>query len=324
MEVDMSNTIEIAGISLTKPVVDDKYKSLIPPVEDYEPQGEEISALALGYKHNRPVMLMGHTGTGKNAAIRWFANKIGAPLFVVSLAEGTTSDNLIGLPVPVNGDKGLSVEWRDGVLPNALRAGGILVLDEINAADERTLMRLHDFLANDYDLNIYENPSGSERVSPTTGFMLVATANPADSGQYAGAKILNEATLDRFIVSEVQYLGLAQPEKEAVVIARASGIKHSRAMRIVEVMNTIRKACGIAPEPVKEGQPAYNLAMFVTASTRRAIDIAILSNDVPMMSAVEIAFTNKVNAEDRPVVHKLFLDSFAGEDAPKTEEVANA
>jgi hypothetical protein len=95
-------------------------------------------------------------------------------------------------------------------------------------------------------------------------------------------------------------------------------------MRIVEVMNTIRKACGIAPEPVKEGQPAYNLAMFVTASTRRAIDIAILSNDVPIMSAVEIAFTNKVNGEDRPIVHKLFLDSFAGEDAPKTEEVANA
>jgi len=310
-----TKTIEIAGITLDKPEVAPEFINYIPSAEHYEPQGEEIVSLALGYKHNRPVMLMGHTGTGKNAAIRWFANKIGAPLFVVSLAEGTTTDNLIGLPVPVNGEHGVSVQWRDGILPKALRAGGILVLDEINAADERTLMRLHDFLANDYDLNIYENPDGAERVSPTKGFMLVATANPADSGQYAGAKILNEATLDRFIVSEVDYIGLAQPEKEAAVISRASGIKHSRATRIVEVMNTVRKACGLAPEPVKEGEAAaFNLAMFVTASTRRAIDIAILSRDIPIMSAVEIAFTNKINSEDRPVVHKLFLDAFAGEE----------
>jgi MoxR-like ATPase len=331
----VSEQITIHGIALDKPKISGG-EHLIPAVEDYEIQGEEATALALGFKHKRPVMLTGHTGTGKNAAIRWFANKMGLPVYVVSLAEGTTTDQLIGMPIPVSGKGGIAVEWRDGSLPTALRTGGILVLDEINAADERTLMRLHDFLATEYKLNIYEKPDGAEYITPHASFMLVATANPADSGQYAGARVLNEATLDRFIVAEVDYLGLKNPEKEAAVIARATNIKHSRASRIVEVFNVVRRAAGLG-EPVLEKvknddgtetervkqQP---LSMFVTASTRRAIDIALLSSEISMMAAVEIAFTNKINGEDRPVVHKLFLDAFAADEEgqPVAEEVASA
>jgi len=330
----MGNEVQIHGISLEKPKISGG-EHLIPKPEDYEIQGEEATALALGFKHKRPVMLTGHTGTGKNAAIRWFANKMGLPVYVVSLAEGTTTDQLIGMPIPVSGNGGIAVEWRDGALPTALRQGGILVLDEINAADERTLMRLHDFLATEYRLNVYEKPDGAEFIEPHPAFMLVATANPADSGQYAGARILNEATLDRFIVAEVAYLGLENPEKEAAVIARAGKIKHSRATRIVEVFNSVRRAAGLG-EPVLEtiknedGSETQKvkqqpLSMFVTASTRRAIDIALLSTEISIMAAVEIAFTNKINGEDRPVVHKLFLDAFAGDDEsqPVVEEVAN-
>jgi MoxR-like ATPase len=72
----MGNEVQIHGISLEKPKISGG-EHLIPKPEDYEIQGEEATALALGFKHKRPVLLSGHTGTGKNAAVRWFANKMG-------------------------------------------------------------------------------------------------------------------------------------------------------------------------------------------------------------------------------------------------------
>lgn len=305
--------VSIGGIVIDKAPVAPEYAKFVPGPEQYEEQGEEMTALALAYKHKRAVMLTGHTGTGKNAAVRHFANLVGRPLFVVSLAEGTTTDQLIGVPLPKgDGNGGLTIEWRDGALPTAIRAGGIIVLDEINAADERTLMRLHDFLASEFALTIYENPNGVEVLSPYAtgahnGFMLVATANPADSGQYSGAKVLNEATLDRFIVSEMTYIGLLDADREASAITKATGVKFSKARRIVDVFNTIRKAAGTTT--LRGGDNSLP-PMFVTASTRRAMDIALLSKEIDMMKAVEIAFTNKINREDQPVIHKLFLDQF--------------
>lgn len=292
---------------------------LFPKAEGYEAQGHEMTALAVGDKYHRPVAIMGHTGTGKNAAIREYARLVGKPLIVLSLAAGTTSDQFIGVPMPKGvAGGGFTVEWQDGALPTALRMGAILDLDELNAADERTLMRLHDFIANDYHLNVYENPDthGASVLSPYdakgvhNGFMLVATMNPSETGQYAGTKVLNEATLDRFLVVNLDYLGLQSPDKEAKVISDAAKIKVSRAKHIVDVMNVIRLRSRMTDGQLaadKSQQPIY-----ATASTRRAIDIALLSKEMPIMRAVELAFTNKVNTDDQPVVHKMFLDKFAG------------
>lgn len=313
-------TTVVGGIAVEKGSPVPALRHLVPGGEDYIAQGGEMQALALADKMHRPLLLVGHTGTGKNAAIRDYARLVSKPLITISLAAGTTSDQFIGVPMPHGlPEGGFTVKWMDGALPIAIKNGAILVLDEINAADERTLMRLNDFLANDYRLNVYENPEtgGSSVISPYdngphNGFMLVATMNPAESGQYAGTKVLNEATLDRFLVYHLDYLGLTDPDREAKAVADAAKIKHGKARRIVDVMNTIRLRARLTDDQIgKDGlQPIY-----ATASTRRAIDIAIASKDVPIMRAVEIAFTNKINADDQPVVHKLFLDAFAADGA---------
>jgi MoxR-like ATPase len=312
-------TVTIGGITVEKRVSNPATAHLIPAPESYIEQSHELRALAAADVTHTPIVFIGHTGTGKNAVLREYARRTNKPLIVLSMAAGTTSDQFIGVPMPYGIEGGgFGVRWMDGALPTALKMGAILDLDELNAADERTLMRLHDFTANDYRLNIYENPetAGTQVLSPYddngnhNGFMLVATMNPADSGQYAGTKVLNEATLDRFLVYHLDYLGLVDPDKEAKAISEAAKVKIGKARRIVDVMNVIRKRSRMTDDQIgKQGmQPIY-----ATASTRRAIDIARHSKLMPVMQAVELAFTNKVNPDDQPVVHKLFLDAFAAD-----------
>jgi len=106
----------------------------------------------------------------------------------------------------------------------------------------------------------------------------------------------------------MDYLGMIDPKREAAVISRYAGIKLGKATRIVKVFNSIRERARMteADLATNKVQP-----LWVTASTRRAIDVGVLSKELPFMRAVEIAFTNKVNPDNRPVVHKLFLDEFA-------------
>lgn len=317
----MAATIDMGGFTgLPTYPVPTQYKHLIPSGIEYEPQGNELAAIAAGYKHGRPVLIEGPTGSGKNVAFEYAAQQLGRPLIVLSLAEGTTADQFIGVPMPKglgDGAGGFTVEWQDGALITAIKAGAFIVLDEVNAADERTLMRLHDFLANGYRLNVYENPDnhGSYIVSPFNGkgegngFFMGLTMNPTDSGQYAGTKTLNSATLDRMLVTFLDYLGTHDAEKEASVISRRAKIKLQRATRIVTVMNVIRQRARLADEDM--GKDGSMTPLYATASTRRAIDIAILSKDMPIMRAVELGYVNAINRDDRPVVHKLFLDQFA-------------
>lgn len=313
-----TGTIELGGVKGV-PTYEcaPEFRHLIPKVSDYEPQGHELAAIAAGVKLGRPVALVGPTGSGKNVAFTQAAALLGRPEIVLSLAEGTTADQFIGVPMPKglgDGSGGFTVEWQDGALITAIKCGAHFTLDEANAADERTLMRLHDFTANGYNLNVYENPDnhGSFVISPYdsdgvgNGFFMGLTMNPAESGQYAGTKTLNEATLDRMLITELDYLGLLDADKEANVIARRAKIKVAKARRIVDVMNVIRRRSRVGDGDTEGQQPIY-----ATASTRRAIDIALLSKDFPIMRAVELGFVNKVNPDDRPVVHKLFLDQFA-------------
>lgn len=314
----MSETITLGGI--TVPVYDcpPEWEFLIPSEESYEPQAHEVTALAAAYRHHQPIALVGPTGSGKNGLVRWFLNKIRRPMFLVSAAEGTGIDQFIGSVVPTARESGgFTVEFRYGALPLSIRAGGCLVIDELNAADPRVLMRLHDYLANGERLTIYEDPSNDGKyISPLdaqgqhNGWMCVATMNPADSGQYAGTQQLNEATLDRFLVYELDYLGLVNPAKEAEVIARAAGIKSGKALRIVNTFNVVRRRARMTD---KELASSGSAPIFATASTRKAIHVGMLSKDMPIMRAVEIGFVNKLNIEDRPVVHKLFLDQFASD-----------
>ncbi|MEW8322453.1 MAG: AAA family ATPase [Candidatus Thiodiazotropha taylori] len=105
--------------------------------------------------------------------------------------------------------------WQDGLIPQAMRCGWILLLDECNLAEPQILERINSVLEQNPTLVLTEHDNsvigaGGEKVHPD--FRIFATMNPAE---YAGRSELSPAYRDRwrayrFITpaGEVQYLDM--------------------------------------------------------------------------------------------------------------------
>jgi len=137
------------------------------------------------------VLLIGPTGSGKTALVRYFCALHGRAYHRVSLNGGATAEDLVGHYIL----KDHHTEWVDGVLTQACRNGWTIVLDEINAAPPEVLFILNSLL-DDERILILSSKDG-EIVTPDPDFRFVATCNPSEQG-YAGTNEMNEALLDRF------------------------------------------------------------------------------------------------------------------------------
>ncbi|HSI21105.1 MAG TPA: AAA family ATPase, partial [Verrucomicrobiae bacterium] len=89
--------------------------------------------------------------------------------------------------------------WKDGVVPEAMRSGAWLILDEINLAEPQILERLNSVLEKDPSLFLSENGGatiGPEGDLPThENFRIFGTMNPAS---YAGRSAMSPAYKDRW------------------------------------------------------------------------------------------------------------------------------
>ncbi len=89
--------------------------------------------------------------------------------------------------------------WQDGILPQAMKKGQILILDEVTLAEPQILERINSALENPASIVLTEN--GGVKIGPggefeiADGFWIVATGNPAG---YAGRSILSDAFIRRF------------------------------------------------------------------------------------------------------------------------------
>lgn len=140
-------------------------------------------------KQGIPILLIGETGTGKTSLAKELGHQLKRPVVRVNLDGGATPDELIGRYQL----KGGATEFELGIVPQAMKAGAILILDELNAALPDTLFALHPLLEEQPRLLITET---GEDIRPAEGFCVVATMNP--SHEYAGTKQLNAALYSRF------------------------------------------------------------------------------------------------------------------------------
>lgn len=86
-------------------------------------------------------------------------------------------------------------EWHDGILVEAMRAGGLLLVDEISLANDSVLERLNSVFEQERTLVLSEKSSTEAiKVVAAEGFAIVATMNP--SGDF-GKKELSPALRNR-------------------------------------------------------------------------------------------------------------------------------
>lgn len=248
----------------------------------------ELVTYALG--HGMNVVLKGPPGAGKSLLARYLAARTNRPLYRVTLSETTYREDLLGQMHLVSGPDGESVtEWVDGPLTRAAREGGLLLLDEINAADANTAAALNAVMEQRGTRSL-ALPKVGETVTPHDAFRVVATANPGYQGTYE----LNDAFEDRFRHVELDYL---PPSVEVEVVFDRTGLDRRRepeVERLVEFAGRLREA-------FLDGE------LSTPITTREVVRIATFIEDgfLELPAAVRSELLARVHAHDESLVETL-------------------
>ncbi len=134
------------------------------------------------------ILLTGVKATGKNVFAINLATLFGRDLYETSFHINTDSDSLIGENTLKDGN----VVFKEGIIINAVKKGGYLVLDEINMARNEAMAVLFSLL----DFRKTVDVSGYDKVAVNEHTRVIATMNYG----YEGTKELNEALVSRFAV----------------------------------------------------------------------------------------------------------------------------
>lgn len=170
----------------------EKYEGL----EDYIPKNLSKDELFIDYHKfvsravaymltGENILLKGDKGVGKNVMATTLAWLFRKPVGTISLNSNTSLADLVG-DKTLEGD---NVVFELEILPKLAAQGGIVVLDEMNAADPALLTGLNRLLDDNREIHV----SGYGTIQADEGFRAIATLNP----NFVGTVELNEATESR-------------------------------------------------------------------------------------------------------------------------------
>lgn len=161
-----------------------------------------------------PVFIAGLSGNGKTMMVEQACAETNRKYVRVNITEETDEDDLIGGFRLVNGE----TVWCDGPIPQAMKQGAICLIDEIDRGSNK-LMCLQAVLEGK---PLYIKKTGAV-VNPARGFNVLATANTkgrgSEDGRFTGARILDEAFLERFIATIDQPYPSTAVEKKIILNA---------------------------------------------------------------------------------------------------------
>jgi MoxR-like ATPase len=161
-----------------------------------------------------PVFIAGLSGNGKTMMVEQACAQLKRKYVRVNITEETDEDDLIGGFRLINGE----TVWCDGPIPQAMKQGAICLIDEIDRGSNK-LMCLQAILEGK---PLYIKKTGAV-VKPEFGFNVIATANTkgrgSEDGRFTGARILDEAFLERFVATMEQPYPTIAVEKKIVLNA---------------------------------------------------------------------------------------------------------
>jgi nitric oxide reductase NorQ protein len=195
-------------------------------------RGPQLGELVESLDLEMHCLLVGPTATGKSlCAFEAFERtKVKKPVFVIEGHESLKEFDLLGGYIP-DGKGGFI--WRDGVLVQAMKAGGYLFIDEANRMPTRTLNILLGVLSREA---VVLTEHGSEEVKVKQGFQVVMAMN---LGKGYSVNTLDTALLNRFsCVLEFRYLPAKEEED---LLVKESGIDPEIAHVMVKVANETRR-----------------------------------------------------------------------------------
>ena len=159
-------------------------------------------SVAIAADAGLPCALEGDTAVAKTTAVLWVSHLCRQEAVRLNLNGQSDTGELVGRFMPaVGGGRDAQAVWRfwEGIVPDAMRRGRWVVLDELNLAEPQVLERLNPVLEQPPSLVLSEHSGerfglgGDVAVADT--FRIFATLNPAE---YAGRSVLSPAFRDRW------------------------------------------------------------------------------------------------------------------------------
>ena len=246
-----------------------------------------------------PIFITGLSGNGKTKGVEQACAETKRKVFRVNITVETDEDDLIGGMRLVNGD----TVFVHGPVINAMKEGAVLLLDEVDLGSNK-IMCLQSILEG---APYYIKKTG-ETIRPAKGFTVVATANTkgrgSEDGRFVGTNILNEAFLERFVITVEQEYPSEKVEKNMLnkLFKKYDIVDEDFADKLVKWAKLIR-----------EGFMNGSIDEIIT--TRRLVHIAktysIFQNKLESIKYCLARFDEETKA--------VFLDSYTKIDA-KAEE----
>ena len=270
----------------------------IDPVYRFQP--EPTLALLAGFAHNRRVLLQGLHGSGKSSHVEQVAARLNWPCIRINLDGHLSRLDLVGRDVVTLRDGRQVTEFQEGMLPWALQRPVALVFDEYDAGRPEVMFVIQRLLERDGRFTLLDQ---NRVLTPHPGFRLFATANTVGlgnlNGLYHGAQRLNQAQIDRWnIVATLDYL--PAEEEMAIVAARVPAVAGQAPL--------LRAMVALA-ELTRRAFAAGDLSLLMSPRTliSWAENIEIFGDTA---TAFRLAFLNKCDEAERPVVEELYQRAF--------------
>lgn len=263
-------------------------ENLVPGLYGYHDHQSLLYRCALSYLRDTPLALHGHTGLGKTEAVRCFAALLGAPLYRMNLHGLSTTDDIIGKLLPVGQGR---VAFQDGLVTTAVRCGGLLLLEEMNATGQEIWFALHGLLDGSRALVLVEKDN--EVVPQHDHCRLFSTFNPAEyTSLYPGTKELSAAYLRRWVSVRV---GFPDPGVERLIVL--DRFPEFADGRLAEILDGMLEVAGIARKMLQDRARAFDFVM----STGLLVTWAQFTRDVGPVEGARLAFFDMLDRRTKTV-----------------------
>ncbi len=286
----------------------------VPDIDpDYRFDRDTTLAILAGFAHNRRVLIAGYHGTGKSTHIEQVAARLNWPCVRVNLDSHISRIDLVGKDAIVVKDGMQVTEFRDGILPWALKHNIALCFDEYDAGRPDVMFVIQRVLEVSGRLTLLDQ---NKVIRPHPAFRLFATANTVGlgdtSGLYHGTQQINQGQMDRWsIVTTLNYL--PHDEEVEIVAAKAPNYRDEKGRAIIAKMVRVADMTRNA---------FINGDLSTVMSPRTVItwaENADIFGDVGF--AFRLTFVNKCDELERALVAEFYQRAFSSELPESTANV---
>lgn len=171
------------------------------------------------------LLITGPPGSGKTELVKRFAQDSNLPYWGVIGSVMGTSEELLGKEfLVVNPDGTQTNVFKEGIIPQAVRAGGILHIDEPNVIDPGILMRLDELMDNKRQLDMSQMTGNkNDVIKAHPDLFVVFTMNPPT---FEGVKPLPDPIVSRLSYrAQLDYPALSD---ELKIVKQKCGLKDAQ------------------------------------------------------------------------------------------------